>query len=249
MLSRVVRGFITLIQWLELALFTLVLWLLSWLPGIRLNPVYLKLFHFWCRVFVDALGVDLRLHHKNIRPIPRQYILIANHPSAFEDVGIPSLFNVRCLAKAEVRDWWLVGRIGVPAGTLYVHRESRKSRRNVVRKMIRALEAGDNIALYPEGGCLDKRLHERFHPGAFELSLRTGVPVLPIFLHYEAQNDFAWPDDVRLISKLWDIMTTRNNRANYYLYDAFHPEEFSDREEYCQHVYECYLGWQQRYLD
>ncbi len=60
---------------------------------------------------------------------------------------------------------------------------------------------------------------------------------------------FAWPDDVLLIKKLWDIMTTRNNRANYYLYDAFHPEEFSDREEYCQHVYACYLGWQQRYLD
>ncbi len=52
-----------------------------------------------------------------------------------------------------------------------------------------------------------------------------------------------------LIKKLWDIMPTRNNRANYYLYDAFHPEEFSDREEYCQHVYACYLGWQQRYLD
>ncbi len=72
------------------------------LPGV-LRPFYYSLFRFWCRSFARALGVDLRLHQKNTRALPKHYILIANHPSAFEDIGIPALFPVHSLAKIEVR--------------------------------------------------------------------------------------------------------------------------------------------------
>ena len=71
-----------IVCWLELIVFTLVLYVLSWLPG-ALVPFYYPLFRFWCRSFVRALGIDLRLHQKNTRPLPSQYILIANHPAAF----------------------------------------------------------------------------------------------------------------------------------------------------------------------
>jgi 1-acyl-sn-glycerol-3-phosphate acyltransferase len=80
-----------IICWVELALFTLLMYLLSFLPQSLLKSFYFPLFRFWTRAFVRALGVDLRLHQKNLRPLPQQYILIANHPSAFEDIGIPAL--------------------------------------------------------------------------------------------------------------------------------------------------------------
>ena len=105
-----------IIAWVELTIFTLVLYLLSYLPPV-LRPFYFSLFRLWCRSFTRALGVVLRLHQKNTRVLPERYILIANHPSAFEDIGIPALFPVHSLAKAEVRDWWLVGRISTASGT------------------------------------------------------------------------------------------------------------------------------------
>ncbi|MCK5724937.1 MAG: hypothetical protein KAI84_20540, partial [Gammaproteobacteria bacterium] len=80
--------------WIELSLFTLFLYALAWLPRILIKSFYSKLFYTWCRVFTRALGVDLRLHEKNINPLPKQYILVANHPSAFEDIGVPALFDV-----------------------------------------------------------------------------------------------------------------------------------------------------------
>ena len=58
--------------------------------------------------------------------------------------------------------------------------------------MVDAVNAGQNIALYPEGGCKGRRLFHEFKSGAFEVSMRTGVPILPVFLHYEAQDDFEW---------------------------------------------------------
>jgi 1-acyl-sn-glycerol-3-phosphate acyltransferase len=234
--------------WLELTVFTLVLYALSWLPG-ALVPFYYPLFRAWCRSFVRALGIDLRLHQKNTRPLPSQYILIANHPAAFEDIGIPALFPVHSLAKIEVQDWWLVGRISMAAGSLYVQRESRESR-NIAGELIEAeLQQGKNIALYPEGGCKGRRIFESFRYGAFDISLRTGVPILPVFLHYESQDDFEWRYPQTLPHKIWHMLTTQNKRVNYYVYDAFDPQQFEDKAAYADYAHHKYLEWQARYLD
>jgi 1-acyl-sn-glycerol-3-phosphate acyltransferase len=235
--------------WLELAVFTLVLYVLAFLPrGLR-GSWYFTLFRLWCRLFVLALGVDLRLHQKNIRPLPDHYILIANHPSALEDVGIPALFPVYSLAKEEVKDWWLVGRINMAAGTLFVQRESAESRHAAAGQLEGELNKGHNVALYPEGGCKGRRIFSSFRYGAFDVSLQTGVPIVPVFLHYESQDDFEWRSPQTLLDKFWHFMTTRNNRANYYVYDAIDPKQFADKQSYDQYVYELYLKWQTRYLD
>ena len=237
------------ICWIELTLFTLLMYLLSWLPRALLQGFYFPLFRFWSRAFVRALGVDLRVHQKNTRPLPEHYILIANHPSAFEDIGIPAIFPVHSLAKIEVRDWWLVGRISTASGSLYVERESKESRNAVAEQITRELGAGKNIALYPEGGCKGRRIFESFRYGAFDISLRSGVPILPVFLHYESQDDFEWRSPQTLLHKIWHMSITRNNRVNYYIYDAFDPGQFTDKEAYAEYVQGKYLEWQARYLD
>ena len=210
---------------------------------------YPKLFRFWCKSFVTALGIDLKLHQKNLHPIPKQYILIANHPSAFEDIGVPALFNVYSLAKIEVKNWFVFGRISHAAGTLYVHRESKESRNAAAQKIIDQLNTGKSIALYPEGGCKGRRIFETFRYGAFDISLKTGIPILPVFLHYEAQEDFEWTEPHTLIHKIWHFLTTKNNRANYYVYDALNPNDFSSKEEFMQHTHKLYLSWQSKYLE
>lgn len=235
-----------LVGWLELTIWTLVLYTASFLSGSG-RAWYRRLFRIWCRIWVHALGVELRLHQQNERPLPERYILIANHPSAFEDIGIPALFDVDSLAKTEVQHWWIVGRISVGAGTLYVHRESKESRAAAIDDLIARLHSGRNVALYPEGGVKGKRIHEQFLFGAFDVSLQTGIPIVPVFLHYEAQDDFHWSGQ-SLPGVLMNIMGAQNRRANYYVFDAFDPKAFDDKESYCAHVHQCFLNWQDRYL-
>lgn len=248
MIKAAVRLLWMLLGWIELISLSIPLYLFSLLPGERRGGWYTRAFRIWCRAFVHALGVDLRLHQKNLSPLPARFLLIANHPSAFEDVGIPALFDVDSLAKIEVRDWWLVGRISVAAGTLFVDRESSRSRRQAVRSIEDRLKEGRNVSLYPEGGVKGKRIHDRFFNGAFELSLRTGTPIVPVFIHYECQDDFYWSGQI-LPHKLLQIMLTRNNRANYYLFDAFDPRDFTDKQSYNRAVHRRYLEWQARYLE
>lgn len=235
--------------WVELAVATLLLYVLSYLPRALLRPWYFSAFRLWCGLFVKALGVDLRLHQKNTRPLPPRYILIANHPSALEDVGIPTLFPVYSLAKEELKDWWWAGRINVAAGTLFVKREDPDSRHAAAARIEAELKGGHNVALYPEGGCRGRRIFSSFRNGAFRASMNTGVPIVPVFLHYESQDDFEWRSPQTLVHKFWHFMTSRNPRANYYVYDAIDPKQFASVEEYNQTVYNLYLQWQARYLD
>jgi len=249
MLSFILRTLWLIWSWLELTAFTLFLYLLAWLPRSILRYFYHHLFRIWCASFVRALGVDLHLHEKNIRPIPEQYILIANHPSAFEDVGIPSLFNAYPLAKAGVRDWFIVGKINEAAGTMFVKRDNKDSRNAAYESLLQTLESGKNVVIFPEGGCKGRRIHSRFEYGAFDLSLTTGIPILPVFLHYEAQETFEWRAPHTLMHKMWHFMTSQNDQANYYLYDAIYPAGFEDKQVYTEHVHNLYVQWQSRYLE
>jgi hypothetical protein len=45
------------------------------------------------------------------------------------------------------------------------------------------------------------------------------------------------------------MMTSRNRRANYYVYDVFDPGQFSDKAAYAEYAHAKYLEWQARYLD
>ena len=248
LLKYIIRISWILYSWCELILATTLLYTLSYFPRLISRTLYFYLFRIWCKIFVNALGVDLRLHQKNTQPLPKNFILIANHPSAFEDIGIPALFNVYSLAKAEVAEWWWAGRIVEAAGNLFVKRESREARRVAAEKIAQFVKSGKNIVIYPEGGCKGRRIFHTFVHGAFDISMQTGIPILPVFLHYESQDDFEWRNPQTLPHKLWHMMTTQNNHANYYVYDAVYPENFTSKEEYNKHLHDLYLEWQERYL-
>lgn len=249
MLKFVIRSLWLFWCWLELSLFTLVLYFLSWLPRFLTGDYYHSLSRCWCRFFIRALGVDLRLHQKNAKPLPEHFILVANHPSALEDFAIPALFNVYPLGKEGVRHWYFIGRISEKADTIFVKRDDPASRHAALDSLIDAVKNGRNVAIFPEGGCKGRRIYSKFQTGAFDISIKTGVPILPVFLHYEAQDTFEWRDPQTLLDKFWHYMACQNNHANYYVYDAISPEGFTTKEEFAEHVHALYLQWQTRYLE
>lgn len=238
----------TVVGIIDLALLTLLMYLLSFLPKKCLGGWFHPLFQYWCKVFVRALRCELFLHEKNHRILPKQFIVISNHPSCFEDIGMPALFNARYLAKHEVEHWFIVGRISRAAGTLYVKRDCKDSRQEATQMMLDVLANGDSIGIYPEGGCKGRRIHLPFKYGIFDLAIQSGVPILPVFLHYEAQESFEWFNQ-HLLHKLWTIINAPNRRINYYVYDPIDPKAFSGKEAMCEHVEKVYLEWQNRYLD
>ncbi len=246
-MSYLLRAGYYLILWVDWIVLTLIVYLMTFLPRSMLG-FFPLLFRMWCRLFVRALGVRLVMHQHNVKPLPDHFILISNHPSIFEDIGIPAMFDVICLAKREVGDWWVFGRIARAASTVFVQREDEDSRKRAMGKMVDAVNSGRNLALYPEGGCTGRRINQNFFSGAFDVSIQTGVPIIPVFLHYEAQESFEWGNQTGP-EKVRDIRRAPNRKANYYVFDALYPENFEDKHAYKAHAHALYLEWQARYLD
>ena len=247
MLKSITNVFLLPLIWLWLLMLCILLYVLSHLPKFFSGRYYHFLSRYWCGIFVRALDVDLRLVHKNLQPLPDQYILIANHPSALEDFAVPALFDIYPLAKEGVRNWFILGRISYYAGTIYVKRGNAQSRHEAKQSLIDAVNSGKNIVLFPEGGCKGKRIFEKFHTGAFDVSLQTGVPILPVFLHYIDQETFEWTDQ-SLAMKLWQIFKSNKNLVNYNVHDAVQPDQFSDKKSFAKHIHSEYLKWQDEYL-
>lgn len=233
-------------SWVELGVLTIVMYLLSFLPRSWFGTFYERLFYFWIDVFVQAMGVTIRVHQHYAKTLPDQYIVVANHPSAFEDIGLPSLFDAYSVAKMGVRDWFLVGRISAAAGTIFLKRDDKSSRAAAGESITTALNEGKNIAIYPEGGCFGRRIN-KFLYGIFGISIETQVAIVPVFIHYEAQEDFEWQGQT-LPQKMWQILTAQNRTANFHVYEPFLPENYEDRETFCNDVHEHYLKWQDKHL-
>jgi 1-acyl-sn-glycerol-3-phosphate acyltransferase len=248
MLKAIKNLFILPVSWFLLFVLSILLYVLSHLPRFFSGRYYHFLSRLWCKIFIHALDVDLKLIPKNKQPLPEQYILIANHPSALEDFAIPSLFDIYPLAKEGVRDWFILGRISDYAGTIFVERASSGSRYAALQSLVDAVKTGKNLVIFPEGGCKGRRIYKEFKTGAFDVSLQTGIPILPVFLQYIDQDTFEWTDQT-LIQKLWQIFKTNNNRVNYYLHDAIYPAEFKDKESFAKHTHSLYLEWQKKYLN
>ncbi len=245
----VLRFILSLIIGLDLLLASLCLYCCSFLPEAWTASWYRPLFQAWCWIFIRALGVRLCVHQQYQAALPEQFIVIANHPSAFEDIGMPALFNARFLAKEELRDWWILGRISLFARTLYVKREAKESRKAAFQSIIDTLNQGHNIGLYPEGGCHGRRIFLPFQYGIFEAARQTKTPIIPVFIHYEAQADFEWGPKEPLLQALWNLYRSKNKIANYYVLDPINPLLFDSKESLCDHVQNLYLAYEKKYLE
>lgn len=246
-MTCLLRGLWRVLCVVDFLVLTLLAWLLALLPAAWLGHCYRPLFHAWCRSFVQALGATIHVHQHYAGSLPRQYILIANHPSAFEDIGIPAVFPVTSLAKIEVRDWLIFGRISRAAGTLYVRREERESRRAALDAMIGFLRDGGSLVIYPEGGCHGRRLHTPFQRGAFAAAHASGVPIVPVFIHYEAQESFEWKGQT-LPQKILQLARAPNRRVNMHVFDALLPQDYPDEGAMRDAALSLYQKWDERFL-
>lgn len=243
-LMRFIWRILTLVDFIVM---TALAWFFALLPQHGVGKHYVVLFRIWCRSFTQMLGTHIRVHQHYSAGLPQQYILIANHPSAFEDIGIPAVFPVTSLAKAEVQHWPVLGRISSAAGTLYVKREEKESRQAALTSMVDFLATGQNLAIYPEGGCKGRRLYERFLRGAFAASVSTGVPILPVFIHYEAQESFEWAGQT-LPQKILELATAPNKQVNFHVFEPLRPENYLNEEAMRDAAYTLYQQWDARFL-
>jgi 1-acyl-sn-glycerol-3-phosphate acyltransferase len=136
----------------------------------------------WARTMLRLLGTDLRV--EGTPPAAGPMLLVANHISWLDILVIHAARHCRFVAKSDIRHWPMIGTLATGGGTLYIERASRKDALRVVHQMVSALDAGEILAVFPEGTTSDGRSLLPFHANLIQAAVASGAPVQPVALKF-----------------------------------------------------------------
>lgn len=241
-LFRLLRFACFTIDFMLVSLFTFACACLPLCINRRFMP---KLFQIWSGAFLRFTGIECHIHQRYNPPLPKRYVLISNHPSGADILILNALFQVHPLAKDTIRAWWIIGRIAASAGAVFVKRDSRDSRNAAKQQLIDSAMQGYNLLIYPEGGCFGRHLRP-FKYGAFDIALAAGIPILPVYFQYEAENDFEW-GEYGMIHHVYNLCRVCNKHAHCYIFDPVFPDAFGTPEAFSDYVHKLYEQWEAKY--
>jgi 1-acyl-sn-glycerol-3-phosphate acyltransferase len=159
----------------------------------------------WSQRMLSALGVRVQAQGEVVEgPVLR----VSNHLSWLDILVMNAVAPSRFVSKSEVRHWPLIGTLTVGAGTLLIEREKRRDAMRVVHHMAASLQAGDAVAVFPEGTTSNGEALLPFHANLLQAAVVTDVPVQPWALRYrhartgEAHNAPLFVGDTTLVASL-----------------------------------------------
>jgi 1-acyl-sn-glycerol-3-phosphate acyltransferase len=135
------------------------------------------------RASFSLCGISLAT--RGLEKLPsRQCIVVANHASYIDGVilqaVLPSRFSF--VIKGEVENAPVIGFLLRQLGARFVDRFTATGSARDARKLIRAANAGEPLAFFPEGTFLPQPGLDRFRPGAFSAAVNANVPVVPLVI-------------------------------------------------------------------
>ncbi len=166
------------------------------------------LIQWWAAKFLRLLGVRLV---QQGTPQPGAKLLVANHISWLDILAIDAVAPARFVSKSEVRHWPVLGWLVTASGTLYIERARPRDALRVVHQMAAALQAGDTLAIFPEGTTGDGHALLPFHANLLQGAIATATPVQPIGLRFFDPAHAVSPvvsylDDTTLLQSVWSVV-------------------------------------------
>jgi 1-acyl-sn-glycerol-3-phosphate acyltransferase len=143
----------------------------AWFHRIIHKSMQVDVNHIW--------GVPFNVHNEVDEQFEKGSIIICNHQSMLDPIYILSL-NPRILIMAGDRVW----RNRFVRTMFKVSRfmNARSSVENIEQQVAQAVADGYSVVIFPEGLRSNEGI-KRFHKGAFYLSRKLGVDLLPMYIH------------------------------------------------------------------
>ena len=180
-----------------------------WVIGLWKDPkrsrMMHKIYRTWMIIFFFLTGLRLRIKGKeNFNP-GENYIVVFNHNSMMDvPVSVPFMPGAnKTISKIEMAKIPLFGII-YKRGSVLVDRKNEESRKMSYVKMKDVLKMGLHMCIYPEGtrNKTNQPL-QRFHGGAFRLSIDSGKSILPALIFNTGKVlprkfFYFWPAKIKL---------------------------------------------------
>ena len=187
----------------------------------------------WSRHMLHAMGIDVRVKG---HPAKGPVLMASNHISWLDILVIHGACHCRFVAKSEIKHWPLLGAMTAGGGSLFIERSSNRDALRVVHQMAAALQQGDVLGVFPEGGTGDGDTLLPFHANLLQAAIAADAPIQPIALQFlEAKTgvkSFApcYHADDTLLGSLWRTLCAPPLLAQVRYGEAQYAEGKSRRE-------------------
>jgi 1-acyl-sn-glycerol-3-phosphate acyltransferase len=145
-------------------------------------------------------------------------MLVANHVSWLDIFAINAVHPARFIAKAQLQNLPILGRLVACGGTLFLARERKRDAMRMVQQVAEQLRLGHAIAVFPEGTTSDGLGMLPFYPNMLQAAVEAQVPVQSVALRY-GDGDHAvslvaaFVGEVSLLGSVWAIARAKGLRV------------------------------------
>lgn len=177
-IANALYGIYTILVFLVLGSMALVL--VTLIPGLALKARR-AIAHATARSFFHVAGFRVRVcGQQNLPSGP--CVVVANHASYIDGVALKAFLPARFsfVIKKEVTKVPLAGLLLRRIGSEFVDRFNRHAGGMDARRLIKAADAGQALAFFPEGTFVERPGVGKFHTGAFAIAARAGLPIVPV---------------------------------------------------------------------
>lgn len=198
----------------------------AWLKGAqKTQAANARISRSWGMGLVKRLGASITFQGSPISSTPT--LFVGNHMSYLD---VPVFFTLRSatfVAKREVARWPIFGLATTSVGTVYVDRDSVKSRSATVQAMRSAIrERGQSIVIFPEG--TSALSGKPWRHGALRMAEEAEFWVQPFTIYYHPVRTAAYIDDDHLTTHLWHWIGSTRFKVTIYF---FEPRKITDYRE------------------
>lgn len=147
----------------------------------RDEPFQHRVIRAWQAGLMRVFGFRLR---REGTPLPGAVMFVANHVGWVDISMLHSQRMMGFVAKDEISRWPVVGWLAARGQTIFHRRGSTESLGGVLGEMVRRLQQGEAVGVFPEGGTRGGTEIGPFHARIFTAAVDAGVPVQPVALIY-----------------------------------------------------------------
>jgi 1-acyl-sn-glycerol-3-phosphate acyltransferase len=126
-------------------------------------------------------------------------LVVSNHASYLDGplltAALPGRFTF--VVQHEAAGWPVFGRIIRGMGVTFVNRSEARAGASATRGLIRRLQQGDSLVVFPEGTFEDEPGLLPFRKGAFLMAVHAGLPVVPVAIRGSRRLFGGTPPRVR----------------------------------------------------
>lgn len=123
------------------------------------------------------------------KPHDKPALYVCNHRSFADPLAILPYLDSYVIAKAEVASYPIINKGAELTGVLYVKREDSHSRNAVRDKMVKTIQKGYNVLVFPEGTVSFHSFPMPFRAGSFNEAARAQIGVVPMSIEFKDKRD------------------------------------------------------------